>query len=79
MSQTIIDTLTPLTQIRKMNLLMKSSTHKSQKCELFLNKKKEEIIQQKKRRKLEYKLERRTFVPSLPQTAIEYHHVKCQF
>ena len=78
MTQTIIDTLTPLTLIWKMNLLMKSSTRKSQKCELFLNRKRRNYTPEK-RRKLEYKLKRRTFVPSLPQTAIEYHHVKCQF
>lgn len=32
-----------------------------------------------RRRKLEYKLKRKTAVPSLPQKAVEYHHVKCHF
>lgn len=66
MSQTIIDTLTPLTLIRKMNLLMKSSTRKSQKCELFLKNRKRRNYTPEKRRKLEYKLKRRTFCPFPP-------------
>lgn len=49
MSQTITDTLTPLTLIRKMNLLMKSTTHKSQKCELFLNRKRSSTPEKKEK------------------------------
>ena len=70
-SQTIIDILTPLTLIRKTNLLMRSSTRRSRKCELLLffigTRRKRYVHQRKKGANLNMNSKEEPLFPCFPQ------------